>query len=380
MDEKWRYSDAFRDVYLDQETEENGDGWSIVATRMRRRAIRRRVTSCAAAMVPIAVLVGIGMRHSADTTVIDTLPAVPAVAEVHRPEMHLSEPIEIEEIAARHSVKPANKPVRNTLAAAPEATYQVISMPETEPEETIMTVPEEPVRTELRTEPKSAPTYVDEFSTLATDNSRNNTHRMTLGLNASVMPGMGSAFPVMADAMLMSNAVGFESMNSYAVSRAELSYENAQFNHHTPVGTGISASFGLTERFYLETGLNYTLLRSDVLKSSSLIADEQRLHFVGIPVRLYWKALDWNGCTVYAGFGGEADKCIKATLGSESFSEKAIQWSANATAGIQYTLTRNLALYFQPEYSYHINETKLRTVRTDDHTDFSLRCGLRFML
>ena len=104
----------------------------------------------------------------------------------------------------------------------------------------------------------------------------------------------------------------------------------------------------------------------------------QTLHFVGVPLRLNWRFVERGAFSAYLGGGGMVEKCVAARLGSESFGEKALQWSLAAALGAQYRLGNHVALYFEPELSCYLTDTELRTSRTDASPTLTLRLGMRF--
>ena len=69
-------------------------------------------------------------------------------------------------------------------------------------------------------------------------------------------------------------------------------------------------------------------------------------------------------------------------LVGETAAEQAEQVMRNvgallAAAGAQYRLGGIVGLYFEPEGSYYLTETNLRTVRTDSPLTLTLRLGVR---
>ena len=66
-------------------------------------------------------------------------------------------------------------------------------------------------------------------------------------------------------------------------------------HHKTPIGVGISISRYLNNRFSLQTGLTYSYLRSEWSTNNTYhIENDQRLHFIGIPLSLTYKIAEWN--------------------------------------------------------------------------------------
>lgn len=155
-------------------------------------------------------------------------------------------------------------------------------------------------------------------------------------------------------------------------------YPECSFRHRQTLSFGLSFRYEFAHGLSLGTGLDYTLLRSDVKLRFSSEDVGQTLHFIGIPLRLDWSFFRRSGFSIYIGAGAKADKCVSARFGSTSVDEPGVQWSVNGAVGAQYNLGHSVGLYFEPDVSYYFNGTKLRTARTDSPLDFTLRMGVRF--
>ena len=93
----------------------------------------------------------------------------------------------------------------------------------------------------------------------------------------------------------------------------------------------MSVRKGLAKGFSLETGLTYTLLSSDAKLAGEEQQIEQKLHYVGIPLRANWNFLDKKLVTLYVSGGGMVEKCVYGKLGSEketseAFAVLGIRW------------------------------------------------------
>ena len=149
------------------------------------------------------------------------------------------------------------------------------------------------------------------------------------------------------------------------------------YRHHQPLSFGLSVAREFPHGFSLESGVIYTLVRSDVQTRHSSEDVSQKLHFIGIPLRVNWRFLERGRFSLYVGAGGMAEKCVSAKFGSTAVNEPSLQWSALAAVGAQYRLGDFVGLYFEPEGSYYFTETRLRSVRTDSPLTLSLRLGVR---
>lgn len=150
------------------------------------------------------------------------------------------------------------------------------------------------------------------------------------------------------------------------------------YNHHQAIGFGLSVRKEFAHGLSLESGVNYTLLRSDIRLRYASENIGQQLHFIGIPLRMNWRFLQREGFSLYIGAGGMVEKCISAKRGSRSVAEKDIQWSAHGVAGAEYRFAGLVGLYFEPEASYYFTATSLPTARTDTPLTLTLRLGVRF--
>ena len=151
-----------------------------------------------------------------------------------------------------------------------------------------------------------------------------------------------------------------------------------RYRHDLPVSLGITARMELTPRTGVESGLEYTYLHSTIDSDGGQMS--QRLHFVGIPVRMDTRLWTGNGLDLYAGLGVKAEKCIAASMGFVNCEEPRFQWSTGAFAGVQYRIGARSHLYFQPEFSYSLTKTDLVTYRTETPIVFTLNAGMRFDL
>lgn len=156
-------------------------------------------------------------------------------------------------------------------------------------------------------------------------------------------------------------------------------YEESSFRHHLPLSFGLTLRKELPRGFSLESGVVYTLLRSDVRTRFSSKDVSQKLHFIGIPLRMNWQFVARGGLSAYLGAGGMAEKCVSAKFGSETVDESSLQWSLLAAVGAQYRLTDYVGLYFEPEVSYYLTDTELRTSRSDAPLTLTLRLGVRVL-
>ena len=163
--------------------------------------------------------------------------------------------------------------------------------------------------------------------------------------------------------------------------RAKSGYSDS-YQHEIPVSVGLSARFFLTDRLSINTGLNYTRYKS--LRTRTFLAtydhkkDWQYAHYIGVPVRLDYNAVNRKHFNLYFGAGLQMDKCVYATVGDERLHEKQILFGLNGAMGLQVNIVPMVGLYFEPEVSYSLNKGSIETFRSDEPFVVTVRGGLRF--
>lgn len=166
-----------------------------------------------------------------------------------------------------------------------------------------------------------------------------------------------------------------------ALTKGSTSKNNKQwyvYDHKIPISLGLSARFMISQRFAINTGINYTHYISDIKFHDALISTEQNAYYLGIPVRFDMLVLNKNQLNLYIGGGMQVDKCIYVKAGSKKLREKEFIWSISGIAGVQINLTPCTGIYFEPEISTTLNNGTLETFRTEKRTMSFFRAGIRF--
>lgn len=213
----------------------------------------------------------------------------------------------------------------------------------------------------------------------------------------STFDGMGSS--VARSAYYVSSDLNMAPVNNGGLAYSQILLENAaqspqtSVKHHMPVTIGFSLDWNLDKNWTLETGLNYTLLSSDIRSGSkSYVEETQKLHYVGIPLKIRRSIWQNRWFSVYASVGGAVEKCVSGRLesvtvtnGGNRTSERTslevdpLQWSVAAAAGAQVNFTSRLGLYLEPGVAYYFDDhSGVETIRKEHPFNFNLQLGLRF--
>ncbi len=168
---------------------------------------------------------------------------------------------------------------------------------------------------------------------------------------------------------------------------------DTEIRHRQPLRFGFSLRCMITHAIGIESGLTYTLLRSDISSGGAeCYYDEDRtLHYMGIPVNLVWNAWSGKRLTFYLSGGASVEKCVSGhsetryvlrgrgeSTERRSMEIKPLQWSVAAAAGLQYNLSPRTGLYVEPGIGYYFdNGSETETAYSKRPLNFNLNLGIR---
>jgi len=163
--------------------------------------------------------------------------------------------------------------------------------------------------------------------------------------------------------------------------------------HNKPLSVGFSASYSLTDRWFLQLGLTYSFLKSE-WKTGDVYSSkmDQRLHFVGLPVSIAYKLKEWNKFMFYTSAGVKPEVNFAGRLKDVTYFEgiktghstgnlrmKEWYWSANAGVGVSYPLFRYVNAFAEVGAGYYFdNGSSIETIHSSKPFKANLGLGLRF--
>ena len=200
----------------------------------------------------------------------------------------------------------------------------------------------------------------------------------------------------------LNNAFPTDEVTAETRSLMEIAAQNSMINHgemvaqHThelPFNIQLTLSRQLTSRLSIETGLSYTQMKSVTITGSTTahIQEQQRLRYIGIPLRFGWKWYNKSHFSLYTSAGAMLEFPIRSTLNvnhitndittfsKESTLDVPKQWSMSLGLGVQYDLTPHLGIYMEPSLQYYFDDgSNLKSYRTEHPLSITLPLGLRF--
>lgn len=251
---------------------------------------------------------------------------------------------------------------------------------------------------------------------ITNDTIANDTHPHHYPHNVNANNSHSSKQPLLAHSKLdskpdwsltiaYSGNIGQNNVNRFIVSNPDISDGESitspsdieiteKYRHYVPCVINLTIDKNISQQWSIETGLRYTLLRSDFLTESKLSLQEtsQRIHYIGIPLKLNYRLFTYKGFSAYAHAGCALDIPI---LGHQSIYEYShelnnsktdlisiqapLQWSIEGGLGAQYNFTPSFSIYIEPSLNYYFNSgSQIKTIRQTSPAEFNIPVGLRF--
>ena len=403
------WTEAFRNSYLSEPVPgESGDGWATVSSLAARRQTRRRLLGVAAALLPLFIAggLGLGLGLGSDTQTADGA----LVADGSDGNIYASDGSDRNIYAADGSDATIEENIYLADGSDDGNIYDNIYVADGRSDRNIIDeniyLADENIY--LADGSDDAKTYAEEEiypvenEKLMPDNERVVPEREAQGsgreieivprkekkllaaleLSLNGMPG-GSGPKLVAGGTgpgMMALTTPFSPDTKQFEARQEDIYENASFRHHMPLGAGVGISFALGKKLALESGLNYTLLWSELTPEGGNVRQNQYIHYLGIPLQLDWIFFDRAGFRLYSGIGARMDICAGARIDGVKVKEDPLQWSASATVGAGYNFNRHVGIYLRPELDFYLSGTRLNSVRKAGGVNVTLRAGLQISL
>jgi RNA polymerase sigma-70 factor (ECF subfamily) len=163
-------------------------------------------------------------------------------------------------------------------------------------------------------------------------------------------------------------------------------------HNRLPLTFSLSVNKMIGRKWAVGTGLQYTRLYSETQEGNtySWTQKEQRLHYLGIPLRATWYPVNTNRWAVYTSAQTMLEWPIHSTLirntyvgGSLLETDKlrlspSLQWSIGVAAGVEYRLSPVIGIYAEPSLQYFFKTgDAIDSYRTAHPATFSVPIGIR---
>ncbi len=164
--------------------------------------------------------------------------------------------------------------------------------------------------------------------------------------------------------------------------------------HKLPIRFGVNVSISIYNKLGIETGITYSILSSSTTSGSKsdMFDTDQKLHYIGIPLKATYEIWGRKSFGIYATGGGMVEKCVYgrsvtdfvignevASSETEKIKERQLQFSVNAGLGIKWNITDYMNLFIEPGTSYYFdNHSDVINSYKDKPLNFDMKIGLSF--
>ncbi|MBQ6311590.1 MAG: outer membrane beta-barrel protein [Bacteroidales bacterium] len=178
-----------------------------------------------------------------------------------------------------------------------------------------------------------------------------------------------------------------------AYSNAPSIQQISETKYALPLNFALGVSYRVNDVLTVGTGVSYSYLHSKYngLINGQYFDIKQGVHYVGVPVNLYFNLGSAGNFDFYAAAGGAAEKGVKVTYRMKSASGsgktsdshvKGVQFSTKAVGGMEYRFGKgkNVGIYLEPGITYYFDSDVPASIRTDQPLQFEAQAGIRFHL
>jgi RNA polymerase sigma-70 factor (ECF subfamily) len=163
-------------------------------------------------------------------------------------------------------------------------------------------------------------------------------------------------------------------------------------HHDKPITFGISLTKSVSDRLSLETGLQYSILKSrfTIGEGGDSAATRQKIHYLGVPLRVSYKWVGYKRLSAYSSVGatlhvpvysklvGSADNDWKRIIFGNKPLNPSLQWQVGASVGVQYEFAPNTSLFVEPTVNWFIpSGGETHTIWTEQPVMFTCPFGIR---
>lgn len=164
--------------------------------------------------------------------------------------------------------------------------------------------------------------------------------------------------------------------------------------HDNPIVFGLSFCKTLNDRWSIETGLQYSILNSrfNMGDSISAIVKKQKVHYLGLPLKVSYRFVDYKQLSAYSSAGltlhipvyGKLNNNYivnrQTAYSSDRHFTPPFQWQTSFSVGLQYKFTSNTSIFAEPTLNWFISsDSEPHTIWTAHPVMFTSPFGIRII-
>jgi hypothetical protein len=306
------------------------------------------------------------------------------------------------EIIAGQPFRPEIKPMKTTMArnaqnylASNDVREPVVELPYlTEEQSDVHVIVTEPVvKPYKKAEPKTAVQkkrtesfgYMTNFGAYQEREQRRNTN-ISYAVSSNISGG--GKFDVSNNFIKSVAAqVGY-----VAPSSAPQIEQVSETTYSLPLNFAVQAHYKINNLITVGAGVSYTYLHSkyDGLINKKAYKIKQGIHYIGVPVNVYFNVLNSKYFYFYGNAGASIEKGVKVRYDMTTYDGttkhanshvKGVQFSINTGVGLEYKFNNDkMGVYLEPNLVYYFDSKIPASIRTDQPLQVEAEVGVRFHL
>lgn len=397
--ENERFDQMVRSVLESGREEVPAGLWSSVAGRLpasgsgsvSRRPVFIHVARATAA-VAVAASLAVGVVFTARQTseagrfdILGTGPVLTDIPSLAAPEMASAS--ELPELSGR---KPSSVPSTSAICGMPACT----EASEAGTEEAVTPYEEEKGVAPEKGHSENKPTEINYIQPLADDfpgenDGEKSSKRAKVSLGAYTNAASNGTSTKAGAAIMRRAAKPSASGEAHSFVK-----ETSAPVYGIPISAGLNVKVNFTDRWGLGVGLNYSYLSSrfdgvftkDDGSSKSYSNIRNELHYIGIPVNVFFNIVDSRFMNFYTFAGGSIEKglvnkyrMVSPEDGTLIHKENigGFQFSAGLGLGVEFNITRHFSLYADPSIRYYFDTKQPHSIRTQQPFLAQIDLGFR---
>lgn len=165
--------------------------------------------------------------------------------------------------------------------------------------------------------------------------------------------------------------------------------------HDKPITFGISVTRPLGDRWNIETGLQYSFLKSRFTMGDNgyAIVKNQKIHYLGLPLKLSYRMIDYKHLSAYGSAGLTLHipvynkvnthymlnwQVVYTDIIGSRHVNPSLQWSTSVSLGLQYKFTPGVSIFVEPTFNWYVpSGSKTHTIWTEHPLMFTSPFGIR---
>lgn len=211
------------------------------------------------------------------------------------------------------------------------------------------------------------------------------------------------SFTAGGDMQTNANPAGSTRLHRWNVSSAgnpsttTVTQTSTNSTYSVPLSLGLKARIGFAGKWSFGTGLTWSMMErtftgvyqeaSDGMIINTFNSDiHNTLHYIGIPLNIYYDVVSGSRVNFYVFAGGSAEKLVsnkyrlagRNDVNCSGLITKNLQFSVAAGMGVQFKVNDFFGIYLDPSFRYFFDSGQPVSIRTQQPFSMSFEVGARF--